>query len=55
MNCYIFTYRDNAGGGRRYIHAKSEPEAWNEIKNFLAEYHPTRHYTLELESVIEDL
>lgn len=54
MKYYIFTYRDNAGGGRRYIIAASKAEAFKRLKAFLNEYHPFRKYKIELENVMPD-
>lgn len=54
MKYYIFTYRDNAGGGRRYILAASKTEAFKRLKAFLNEHHPFRKYKIELENVMAD-
>ena len=54
MKYYIFTYRDNAGGGRRWIFAASKAEALKRLKAFLNQYHPFRKYKIELENVMAD-
>ena len=54
MKTFVFTYRDNAGGGRRYIWASDEKAALKRLKRFLNQYHPYRKYIIELERVIEE-
>ena len=54
MKTYVFTYKDNAGGGRRYIWAADEKEALKRLKRFLSQYHRTRKYTIELEQVLPE-
>lgn len=49
---YVFTYRDNAGGGKREILAENANEAYKRLKQFLNEYHPFRKYQIELDRVI---
>lgn len=52
MKYYVFFYRDNAGGGRRYILAENAREAWKKLRRFLNEYHPYRRYSIRLEQVL---
>jgi len=49
---YIYTYRDGAGGGKRWILADNELQALANLLEFLKKYHPTRHYKIELEQVM---
>lgn len=53
MKTYVFTYRDGAGGGKRYIWAASESEALKRLKRMLKQYHPTSNYQIELEQVLD--
>lgn len=52
MKYYVFFFRDNAGGGRRYILADNARDAWKSLRRYLNEYHPFRHYHICLEQVI---
>jgi hypothetical protein len=52
MKYYVFTYYDNAGGGRREILADSKKEASKRLKQFLNEYHPFRKYQIIFEGTI---
>ena len=52
MKYYIFTYRDNAGGGKRWILAENEKNALKRLKKFLHEYHPFRKFYIELEQIM---
>lgn len=49
---YIYTYRDGAGGGKRWILAENEMQALANLLEFLKKYHPFRHYKIELEQVM---
>lgn len=51
MKYYVFTYRDNAGGGRRWILAENQQEATKRLKQFLNRFHPFRKYKITLENV----
>ena len=53
MKTFVYTYRDGAGGGRRYILAANETEALNRLKMMLNQYHPSRKYQIELERVLD--
>ena len=52
LKYYVYTYRDNAGGGKRNILAASEKEANKRLRQFLNQYHPFRKYHIELEQVL---
>lgn len=52
MKYYVFTYWDNAGGGRRWILAKNQQEATKRLKQFLNRFHPFRKYRIYLENVM---
>ena len=52
MKYFVFTYRDGAGGGKRYILAENKLEALARLLEFLKKYHPYRHYKIELEQVM---
>lgn len=45
---YVFTYRDNCGGGKRYILADSKRDALQKLKAFLEKHHPNKEYQIEL-------
>ena len=49
---YVFTYRDGAGGGRRYILAADRRIAERDLRRFLNEHHPFRRFIVELEQVL---
>ncbi len=49
---YVFVYRDNIGGGRRYILAADRGIAERDLRRFLNEYHPFRRFIIELEQVL---
>lgn len=49
---YIYTYRDGAGGGKRWILAENEMQALVNLLEFLKKHHPFRHYKIELEQVM---
>ena len=53
MKTYVYTYRDGAGCGKRYITAENEAEALNRLKMMLEQYHPTRKYKIDLEQVLD--
>lgn len=53
MKTYVYTYRDGAGGGKRYITAANEAEALNCLRMMLNQYHPTRKYHIDLEQVLD--
>ena len=52
LKYYVYSYRDNAGGGKREILAENIEEALKKLKRFLNEYHPFRKYQIELEQII---
>jgi hypothetical protein len=49
---YIYTYRDGASGGKRWILAENEMQALANLLEFLKRYHPFRYYKIELEQVM---
>lgn len=50
---YVFSYRDNCGGGRRYILAQTKKDALRKLRAFLKKHHPDRKYRIEFDERIE--